>query len=163
MAINLETQYPGKVSPSSADYPYGSARNITLPGDGTGTPWEAAIVNDNVGFQQSLLDVSGQAPSATPEKVGSSQYLKGVSAVAPDVATLAASKLKEGQLVATQTRSNNDNRGAALYLIKTAAQAATDGDVIDELQNITIANTNVAIMWGSGVRNFIQFGFPTGS
>ena len=35
MAINPETQYPGKIAPSTPDYPYGAARNITTPGDGT--------------------------------------------------------------------------------------------------------------------------------
>ncbi len=62
MAINLETQYPGKVAPSTPDYPYGAARNITVPGDGTGTPWEAAIVNDLVGLQQSFLSAAGLVP-----------------------------------------------------------------------------------------------------
>lgn len=76
MAINPETQYPGKIKPASADYPYGEARNITLPGDGTGTPWEAALVNDVLGFQQALLSDAGVVPSGTPDKVGASQYLQ---------------------------------------------------------------------------------------
>ena len=75
MAINLETQYPGKVNPSDAEYPFGSARNITVPGDGTGTPWEAAFVNDLVGFQQSMLSAAMAVPTGTPDKVGASQYL----------------------------------------------------------------------------------------
>ncbi len=76
MAINPETQYPGKIAPSTTDYPYGSARNITLPGDGTGTPWEAALVNDLFGFQQEILSRAGVVPSGTPERVKQSQYAK---------------------------------------------------------------------------------------
>lgn len=78
MAINPETQYPGKIAPSTPDYPFGSARNITTPGDGTGTPWEAALVNDVFGFQQALMDFAGVTPSGTPDKVGRSQYLDAV-------------------------------------------------------------------------------------
>ena len=74
MAINPETQYAGKIKPSSAEYPYGEARNITLPGDGTGTPWEAALVNDIFGMQQALLTEADTVPSGDPEKVGASQY-----------------------------------------------------------------------------------------
>ncbi|ARB06263.1 hypothetical protein SppYZU01_26 [Shewanella phage SppYZU01] len=74
MAINPETQYPGKIAPSSADYPYGSARNVTVPGDGTGTPWEAAIVKDWMGFFQKILVEGGVVPSGAPDTVNASDY-----------------------------------------------------------------------------------------
>ncbi len=76
MAINPESQYPGKINPSDASYPYGSARNITLPSDGTGTPWEAALVNDQFGFQQALLSSASVVPSGTPDNVIASQYVE---------------------------------------------------------------------------------------
>lgn len=75
MAINPETQYPGKIAPSSTNYPYGAARNITVPGDGTGTPWDAALVNDIFGFQQALLSKAGVVPSGSPDTAQASQYL----------------------------------------------------------------------------------------
>lgn len=80
MAINPETQYPGKIAPSTPDYPYGAARNVTLPG--TGTPWEAALVNDLFGWQQAILSEVGVVPSGSPEKVGASQYLGALKAIA---------------------------------------------------------------------------------
>lgn len=76
MAIIPESQYPGKITPASAEYPYGQARNITLPGDGTGTPWEAALVNDLFGFQQALLSEAEITPSGDPETATASQYLE---------------------------------------------------------------------------------------
>jgi hypothetical protein len=76
VAIIPETQYAGKITPASAEYPYGQARNITLPGDGSGTPWEAALVNDIFGFQQALLDEAGITPSGDPETATESQYLE---------------------------------------------------------------------------------------
>ena len=81
MAINPESQYPGKINPSSPAYPYGSARNITTPGDGTGTPWEAAIVNDSLGFQQALLALASLVPTGTPDQVGASQYLQALQKI----------------------------------------------------------------------------------
>ena len=84
MAINPETQYPGKIAPSTPEYPYGSARNITTLGDGTGTPWEAALVNDIFGFQQALLSAAGVVPTGTPDKVGASQYLEAVNTLIGD-------------------------------------------------------------------------------
>ena len=76
MAINPETQYPGRVTPSTPEYPYGAARNTTTTGDGTGTPWEAALVNDIFGFQQALLSAGLVVPSGSPDEVGASQYLE---------------------------------------------------------------------------------------
>lgn len=82
MAINLLTQYPGKADAASAAYPFGKARNVTVPGDGTGTPWEQAIVNDMVGWQQALLSAVGATPTGTPDQVGASQYLDAIEKVA---------------------------------------------------------------------------------
>ena len=76
MAINLLAQYPGKVDPVTAAWPYGKPRNITVSGDGLGTPWEAAIIKDIVGLQQALLTSSGIVPSGTPDEVGTSEYLQ---------------------------------------------------------------------------------------
>jgi len=102
MAINPESQYPGKVAPANADYPYGSARNVTNPGDGTGYPWEAAGVKDWQGFFQSLLVAANIVPSGTPDKVGASQYLdalrvilKGVKPV-ENITTLLGSLPNDG-------------------------------------------------------------------
>ncbi len=82
MSINPETQYPGKVAASSSEYPYGQAQNITTPGDGTGTPWEAALLNDIFGQQQALLKASGIVPSGSPDQVGASQYLQSIVEIA---------------------------------------------------------------------------------
>jgi len=81
MAIVPETQYPGKITPANTAYPLGSARNITVPGDGTGTPWEQALVNDLFGFQQALLARAGITASGAPDSVTESQYLLSLQAL----------------------------------------------------------------------------------
>jgi len=74
MAIVPETQYAGKITPATTAYPLGSARNITVPGDGTGTPWEQALVNDLFGFQQTLLARAAITASGFPDSVTAPQY-----------------------------------------------------------------------------------------
>lgn len=78
MAINPNVLYPTQTTAPSADYTYGGAQDITIPGDNTGTPWKAALLNDIFGAQQALLKSSGIVPSGTPEKVGASQYLQSI-------------------------------------------------------------------------------------
>ena len=81
MAINPETQYPGKTTAGSASYPYGGAQNVTAPGDGTGTPWEAALLNDIFGLQQAILSEAGVTPSGSPETALASQYKEATRAI----------------------------------------------------------------------------------
>lgn len=75
MAIIPSTNYAGQIDTGDAAYPQGKAKNVTTAGDGTGTPLEAAWVNDLWGFKQALLDAAGITPSGTPDEVGASQYL----------------------------------------------------------------------------------------
>lgn len=86
MALDLTLIYPGQIDTTDpAGYPQGKAKNIVSAGDGTGTPWEKQIANDNLGFLQNLLDRASLSPSGTPDKVGASQYTTGVEAVATDI------------------------------------------------------------------------------
>lgn len=73
MAIRPITEYPGKIS-TDPNYPDGKARNVTSPGDNTGTPWDSKLVNDIFGFQQKLTTLAGIAPSGTPDNAINSQY-----------------------------------------------------------------------------------------
>ncbi len=78
MAIIISTQYPGKTNAPDANYPQGSARNVTISGDGTGTPWEEALVNDILGFLQAILLEGGVTPSGNPDTALASDYLDGL-------------------------------------------------------------------------------------
>lgn len=74
MAINQSTTYPTKTNAPNTDYPYGSARNVTVPSDGTGYPWESSQINDWIGFFQHMLSYASVVPSNNPDKVGTSQH-----------------------------------------------------------------------------------------
>jgi hypothetical protein len=62
------------------------------------------------------------------------------------MADLVASSIDAGRRVRTIYHTARATGGGAAYLIKTAAQASTDGDTIDEVGNVTLANSNVAIL-----------------
>lgn len=82
MALELHVRYPAQVLPGGADYPLGQARNLTVPGDGTGTPWEADLVNDWLGFFQSLLLAGLVGPNFAPDSCTNPQYLTALRYVA---------------------------------------------------------------------------------
>lgn len=77
MAIIPASEYPGKIA-TDVNYPDGKAQNVTSPGDGTGTPWDAKLVNDIFGFQQRLTSLAGITPSGTPDNAASSQYFEAI-------------------------------------------------------------------------------------
>lgn len=82
MALELHVRYPAQVLLGGADYPFGQARNVTVPGDGTGTPFEADLVNDWLGFLQGLLLAAGINPSFTPDTAIASQYRDAIRYIA---------------------------------------------------------------------------------
>lgn len=76
--INLNEQYPNKTAGVTENYPFGQARNVTLPGDRKGTPWDQALVNDLIGFQQAAMKKANMVPSGTPDNANTSQVLDAI-------------------------------------------------------------------------------------
>ena len=76
MALRPATNYPGQTMPPDADHPLGSAQNITVPNDGTGTPWIKPIIDDIWGHQQALLQRAGIQASGAPDTARESQYVQ---------------------------------------------------------------------------------------
>ena len=62
------------------------------------------------------------------------------------VADMRLRSLEAGTFVTTDGYYGKKTAGGSKYLIKTAAEAATDGDLVDEYGNHTLANGNVAIL-----------------
>lgn len=81
MAINPGSTYPGQTVPPNAAYPQGSAKDVTAPGTGDGTPLRALWVNDLWGFQQAILAEAGFTPSGLAETATASQYLSGLKKI----------------------------------------------------------------------------------
>jgi hypothetical protein len=75
MAIVPSDDYAGQITTGDGGYPEGKAKNVAVAGDGTGTPLEAAWVNDLWGWLQSLLARAGITPSGNPDEVGTSDYM----------------------------------------------------------------------------------------
>src|SRR5262245_7730447 len=82
MAIRPLDAYPGQVSGADpVGYPHGRAQNLSVPGDGTGSPLEKDWLNDHWGFLQAILSEKAITPSGTPDKVGASQYLTAIKQI----------------------------------------------------------------------------------
>lgn len=85
MAINPrdESVFDGKIDETDlTNYPYGKPRDITTPGDGTGTPWEQVGIREIWGMQQRLLTLAGITPNGNSETAQASQYVEAIQAVA---------------------------------------------------------------------------------
>jgi len=136
--------YPGKVATPTAEYPDGKAQNITSPGDGTGTPWEAKLVNDVFGFQQFITAKAGITPSGTPDNATASQQfdalwkLFNIRSVTHNITTdanytLTADQNLYAKLIITDTgvkltASRNivvDNVGRFIVFVNSTAQTLT--------------------------------------
>lgn len=156
MAINPESQYPGKIEPSTPDYPYGEARNVTVPGDGTGTPFDAALLNDLFGFQQALLSAAGLVPSENPDKVGASQYLDAIKALTihayPDVSTMQADDIAAGNFVVIKGLATAGDGEPRFFFIKTSAAHGGSGD---GERDFDTNNGNVAVAQIPGDNQFV--------
>ena len=183
MAISISEQYPGKTAGNTTDYPFGEARNVTAPGDGTGTPWEQAIVNDDQGFKQALLAAAGVIPSGTPDTASASQYLQALKTLFPGVvaftgnATQWAVKLKfpdrtlcikggnvdyasnPGEISVTTTFSEAfPTLCATVVLTRKMNVHSNLGDGVANLVSTSPANFVASLnTWGSGFANVRGF------
>src|SRR5688572_14606237 len=92
MALRPIDRYPGQVDVDPG-YPHGKARNAAAYQDGTGTPYEADLVNDTLGFLQSLLSAAGVVPSGAPDELGASDYLVATQLIAAAAAETQAERL----------------------------------------------------------------------
>lgn len=81
MAINPSTSFPSNTTTPNASYPYGGARDVVSPGDGSGTPFVAEMLNDIFGFQQAVLTEADITPSGVPDTATDSQYLDALKAI----------------------------------------------------------------------------------
>ncbi|MEE9311514.1 MAG: hypothetical protein V3V10_03780, partial [Planctomycetota bacterium] len=73
-------------------------------------------------------------------------------------AMVADTSLLAGMYVETQGYTASSDGGGAPYIIKTAAQAATDGDLIDEVGSHTLVNAAVAVIQPGDRIDIRQFG-----
>lgn len=81
MSLVFNEKYPGKTAGATNNYPYGEARNVSGPGNGDGTPWDAALVNDIFGLLQGLLIQANIVPNGQSDTALNSQYLQALLAL----------------------------------------------------------------------------------
>ena len=81
MALRLADQYPGRVIGASTDYPHGSFKNETAPGNKDGTPLEIKWPDDIYGLLQRLLTQANVTPSGVKDTVPVSDYMTAMETV----------------------------------------------------------------------------------
>lgn len=118
MALDIESRYPGQSTPASADYPYGSGKNVSAPSAGDGTPWEKDIYNDIFGFLQGLLTKAGITPNGNPDTAIASQYLQ-------SVLQLFARRYPSKAALVAETVANYD--GTEAFFVQETGTSAADG------------------------------------
>lgn len=73
MALNLQTKYPGRFDPVSADYPQGKFKNRSSPTAQDGSYMERDWLNDWNAFFGALLANAGVSPNGNVDTAQSSQ------------------------------------------------------------------------------------------
>lgn len=71
--INYVAAYPGQLTAPDSNYTYGSAKNVSAPSAGDGTPFEQNMQNDIMGLFQALVTDNAIVPSGSPETMLVSQ------------------------------------------------------------------------------------------
>lgn len=74
MALGIAAQFPAQSTAPDANNTFGSAQNITVTGDNTGTPWIKTLIDDMLGLGYKLLDNASLVPNGNPDNTTSSQY-----------------------------------------------------------------------------------------
>lgn len=82
MAIIPASQYPGQTTPPSSTYPLGSAKDVTSPGSGDGTPLQETWLNDLWGFLQAALNAGRITASGLADTALTSQYQQAINNIA---------------------------------------------------------------------------------
>lgn len=57
-------------------FPNVVGRNVATPGDGTGTEWIKAFIDDHWGARQALMNYAGLTPTGVQESASASQFLE---------------------------------------------------------------------------------------
>lgn len=113
MAIIPGSSYPGKINAPTTAYPLGSAKNVSAPSAGDGTPLLANWLNDMWGFYQKLLAEGGVTASGNPDTALASQYFDAMHNYM--IEKIAEDKASNSNILQSFAGRGNAN-GSALYL-----------------------------------------------
>ena len=152
MAINPAIKYAGQINPADANYPYGSARDVSSPGAGDGTPLQEDWVNDFLGWTQAILQAAGIVPSGNPETVVSSQLLTALNTIitasistnVPQATETVAGKAE----IATQIETDD---GVDDQRFVTPAKLAASRDSLGPWITLTVSSGIPTVVGSSGL------------
>jgi len=153
------TLYPTKTTPADADFPQGGPKDITTPGDGTGSPWTAAVIKDLWSLQQGLALRSGVVPSGTPDTAPASQQIEALSKLCgirvPAVSNILAQDLSVFTTVAVSAWSTAGDGGAGVW--RNTGGTGSPGTT-DRPNGFIYDGVGTEFKWDVGVLTFEAFG-----
>jgi len=158
MALNLLTQYPGRVTPSSGNYLYGSAQNESVPGvSNDGTPFELARSNDLIGFQQALLRLASIVPNGNAETQLVSEYLEALVELASGRAVFYDASTSALNAHVLTLQSNQQGPRSYFHGLRAEyyAQITNTGAVTVNVNGLGVKNlwANYAVLTGGEILN----------
>lgn len=134
MALNYRDRYPGQTVDGGTSYPEGMARDVSVPGDGTGTPWQKDLLNDLWGFLQALtraaeIEISGEIDTAlVSDRLNALRKL--TRRMGCQVAVSGTSIADDANCTLELTRQTATLEGDAEFVILDSEAEETDGEGI---------------------------------
>lgn len=160
MALNIKTRYGSRANDPSIDYPTGSIKNKSAPDATDGTPLEKDWANDWLGARDAILSEASIVADGEVEKVGSSQVLLAIKAIA-DAAASAVAQIagifSSSQVVTANTTFSIANVGRAIEINSATATSHNlpSASTYASGRAISFANIN------SGIATFNRAGSDT--
>lgn len=121
---------------------------LALPKVLANLPFKSIVAGANVSITEGISDIT---ISATSGGGGGAAAYESVAAMVIDNPSI-------GTEVRTLAYYLGASGGSAFYVIKSSAQAAADGDVVDEYTNITLLSGAIAVLQADGEVDFRMVG-----
>ena len=135
MALDPSTlaAFVGRITASSAAYPYGSAKDESTVGANDGTPYIKTRADDVFGFLQSILAAGAIVPNGSADSVSNPQYLTALQNI-----------FLQGNKVLTVGSPGTDTNFPTEKAIRSAITAAGGGDMLaaNNLSDVVSAITS---------------------
>lgn len=161
MGINPSVLFPGKINAPDANYTYGSARNVTVSGDGTGTPWLNSIPNDLWGFVQKLLIEAKIVPSGNPDTVLASDYYNSLLRLINRSYDFTDSGVADAYVLTSDTLINpltTYEVGRIYHFIPSATNTGPSTVDIDTLGVVSILDESGSALTGGEIKSGVRLG-----
>lgn len=130
MGLNYNDKWPTQTNAPDANNDYGTAKDVIVAGDNTGTPFEEDFINDEWGARTAAYRAAGITPSGDVDTSAQSDLLDAHSRIHgryyDNVATIVALSPRAGDLAETKGYYTANGVGGGNYQAWTLASYRTE-------------------------------------